>query len=125
MRTHQTGCALLRKNASRQKSCRTRNFAVCLHSRIPHPLTPDSAPDGRFPQSLFRSPFCTTHAAVTSPLLDKRFSSRTECERGREIFREVFHTTKNFVLVCRLISFRNFLLSRATAPQSNGAFCTN
>ena len=82
------------------------------------PRTPRQMGDSR--NSFLRCTFCTTRAAVTSPVLDKRFSSRAECVWRRKIFREVFHTTKNYVLVCRLISFRNFLLSRATAPNQTG-----
>ena len=56
--------------------------------------------------------FCTTRDAVIHSPLDRTISSRFEFVGREEIFRELFHTTKYFVLVCRLISYRNFLLSR-------------
>src|SRR5690349_20403199 len=39
---------------------------------------------------------------------------------ARKIFREVFHITKNFVLVCRLVHLLKLLLSRQPLPLRTG-----
>src|SRR6266566_2343447 len=72
---HYSGKMLRAKRLAAHESSRsasTRAF-LTLSRRTPRQM-------GDFRKWLFRSPFCTTHAAVTSPLLDKRFSSRAECE---------------------------------------------
>jgi hypothetical protein len=82
-------------------------------------------------QSLFFSPsirvsyFCTTHAAVTHSLLDRRKTSRSNPLSAKKFFREVFHAAKSFVLVCRLFYFLKFSFAQASAPDMREAFCTN
>jgi len=44
---------------------------------------------------------CIIHAAVTNAALDSRMKSVAEWNVREKIPAEVFHTTKNFVLVCR------------------------
>jgi hypothetical protein len=49
--------------------------------------------------------FCTTRAAVINSLLDRTIPSRFEFVSREKIFRELFHTTNFFVLVCGLFTF--------------------
>jgi hypothetical protein len=69
------------------------------------PASGNPRPTRHFGASISRNNFCTSSVAVIHSPLDRRISSRFEFVLHEKIFRELFHTTKYFVLVCRLFTF--------------------
>jgi hypothetical protein len=72
-------------------------------------------------------------SAISAPLtlqlhiryLTEEKLSRSNPLSAKKFFHEVFHTTKFFVLVCRLFYLLKFSFAQASAPDVREAFCTN
>src|SRR6516165_3597886 len=56
-----------------------------------------------YPKTLRRAASCTWRAAVILPVLDRKFPSGTDYRAVSKNSCEVFHTAKNFVLLCRSV----------------------
>src|SRR6267378_98026 len=78
---HYSGKMLRAKSLAAHESSRSASTRAFLtpSRRSPRQL-------GDFRKWLFRSPFCTTHAAVTSPLLEKDFLHVLNVSDGEKSF---------------------------------------